>query len=198
MREPIKDIECRVARLLQDNGRVYGCQLKLYRNGVELPTARKINIDFIIVNNAETVYYVTKYTKINGKLYDVRIEDESGLCHYDGWMKRQRQTYYAKKHGLPLPQDTIEIERQTELEKENEKKHAEELAEKEKQAKELQQKTLEHIRARHIRERLESTYFKNRPDHVEHIKWLYNVASLDELTDENWQQIWNEYQSTRC
>lgn len=41
--ETCKDIEVRVAKIAKNAaGRRTGCLLKLYRNGVELPTARNI------------------------------------------------------------------------------------------------------------------------------------------------------------
>lgn len=102
-----KDIECRIVRRSKD-GR--SGLLKLYRDGVELPTRRNIWIDFIWINNAETKYEVAKIKEINGKAYDVIICDDKGIIHYNGELKRQRQTWVAQKLGQPVPEDTLEIE----------------------------------------------------------------------------------------
>ena len=54
-----------------------------------------------------------------------------------------------------------------------------------------------HRQARRIRARMWDCWFKNRPDHIESVKRMYKVSSLDELTDDNWAQIWSDYQVTR-
>ena len=113
-RESCKNIECRVARIATDHGRKTGCLLKLYRNGVELPTARQIWIDFVVTNDETTPYIVKSCTEINGTAYDVTITDTKGLVFYDGWKRRMRQTDYARKHNLEVPADTIAIEKHNE------------------------------------------------------------------------------------
>ena len=102
-----KDIECRIVRRSKD-GR--SGLLKLYRDGVELPTRRNIWIDFLWINNADTKYEVAKIKEINGKAYDVIICDDKGIIHYNGELKRQRQTWVAQKLGQPVPEDTLESE----------------------------------------------------------------------------------------
>ncbi len=190
-----KEIECKVAHIAKRNGINTGCQLKLYRNGVELRTARKIWIDFIIINNEVTPYFVASYTECNGILYDVKITDEEGtICYYNGWKRRMAQTYYAEKHGEPLPADTVELRRQVELE---ERRYQQEKSTTWEEIRETQRKRERHQAARRIRARMWDCWFKNRPDHIESVKSTYRVSSLDELTDENWQQIWNNYQETR-
>lgn len=102
-----EDIECRIVKTTRD--RRSGL-LKLYRNGVELPTRRNIWIDFVIINNKDTRYQCAKMLEINGKAYDVVICDDKGVVYYNGALKRERQTYCAKKYGQPIPEDTIEIQ----------------------------------------------------------------------------------------
>ncbi|MBQ2498520.1 MAG: hypothetical protein II523_00765 [Bacteroidales bacterium] len=114
-RESCKNIECRVARIATDHGRKTGCLLKLYRNGVELPTARQIWIDFVVTNDETTPYIVKSCTEINGTAYDVTITDTKGMVFYDGWKRRMRQTDYARKHNLEVPADTIAIEKYHDL-----------------------------------------------------------------------------------
>lgn len=112
--ESCKNIECRVARIATDHGRKTGCLLKLYRNGVELPTARQIWIDFVVTNDETTPYIVKSCTEINGTAYDVTITDTKGMVFYDGWKRRMRQTDYARRHNLEVPADTILIEKHNE------------------------------------------------------------------------------------
>ena len=100
------DIECRIVKTTQD-GR--SGLLKLYRNGVELPTRRSIWIDFVIINNKDTKYHVADILEIDGKAYDVTVTDDRDIVHYNGELRRLRQTSYAKQHGQPLPEDTLEI-----------------------------------------------------------------------------------------
>lgn len=107
--ETCKDIEVRVAKIAYDAGRRTGCLLKLYRNGVELPTARNIWIDFVLINDENTAYRVERCTELDGTAYDVVIADEEGRIHYDGYARRIRQTAYAQKHGQPEPADTTAI-----------------------------------------------------------------------------------------
>lgn len=104
-----RDIEVRVAKIAYDKGRKTGCQLKLYRNGTELPTARNIWVDFVIINDENTAYRVERCTELDGTAYDVVIADDKGRIYYDGWKKRMRQTDYAQKHGLSEPADTAAI-----------------------------------------------------------------------------------------
>lgn len=104
-----KEIECKIVRVAHDRGRKTGGLLKLYRDGVEIPTARNIWINFIIINDETTPYHVDSMNLINGKAYDVVIVDGGGLCHYNGLRKRLQQTAYAIQHGEPLPADTQEI-----------------------------------------------------------------------------------------
>ncbi len=189
------EIECKVAHIAKRNGINTGCQLKLYRNGVELQTARKIWIDFIIINNEATPYFVASFKEYNGILYDVKITDEEGTtCFYNGWKRRMAHNHYAEKHGQPLPADTIEMRRQEKLEEE---RYEKEKAEKAEELKAAELKMAKHRQARRIRARMNDCWFRNRPDHVESVKRMYKVSSLDELTDDNWAQIWNDYQETR-
>ena len=105
-----KEIVCKIVRVAHDRGRKTGGLLKLYRHGVEIPTARNIWINFIIINDETTPYHVDSMNLINGKAYDVVIVDGDGLCHYNGLRKRLQQTAYAMQHGEPLPADTLELD----------------------------------------------------------------------------------------
>ena len=115
-----KDIECRIVRRAKD-GR--SGLLKLYRNGVELPTRRNVWIDFVLINNADTHYNVAKLTELNGKAYDVIITDDDDVVHYNGVLKRERQTWCARKFGQPIPEDTLELEEHWRQQEEYRKAH---------------------------------------------------------------------------
>lgn len=108
--EACKDIECRVVKTAHDKGRKTGGLIKLYRNGVELPTFRNVWIDFVLINDENTRYLCSSCMEIDGKAYDVVIEDEQGRVYYDGWKRRERQTYYAERNGQSTPADTLIIE----------------------------------------------------------------------------------------
>lgn len=115
------DIECRIVRLSKDG---HSGLLKLYRNGVELPTRRNVWIDFAIINNKDTHYNCAGMLEIDGKAYDVIITDDNGICHYNGELKRERQTFCAQKYGEPIPEDTLEIREYWAKRREQEAKEA--------------------------------------------------------------------------
>ena len=117
MLESCKDIECKIVQIAFNGNVKTSGLLKLYRNGIELPTARRIWIDFVVLNDEKTPYRVDSLYERNGIAYDVVITDDKDRKYYDGYKKRMRQTYYAEKHGLPLPADTIELERLAELDR---------------------------------------------------------------------------------
>ena len=94
--ELCNDIECRVAKIARDKGRNTGGLIKLYRNGVELPTFRNVWIDFVLINDENTRYLCSSCMEIGGKAYDVVIEDEQGHVYYDGWKRREERTADAR------------------------------------------------------------------------------------------------------
>lgn len=193
------DIECRVVQIAHSmTGGEAGGLIKLYRDGIELPTARKIWVDFVIINDKNTPYRVDSLSIHNGIAYDVVITDDKGkLCFYDGYRKRMRQTYYAEKHGLALPADTIELNRIAEEEK---KKWEEEAPQREACEKELCEAAYQahrHNNAMFAKKRMMERWFKDRPDRVESAKRTYNVANLDDISDREWRIMYSEYIESR-
>lgn len=107
----LPDVECKVAAVARDtDGRPVSGLIKLYRDGDELKTARKVWVDFVVINNADTVYHVASMTVYDGTAYDVVIVDDAGICHYNGYKKRMAQERYAREHGTRRPFDSIMIE----------------------------------------------------------------------------------------
>lgn len=190
------DIECRVVQIAHSKtGGEAGGLIKLYRDGVELPTARKIWVDFVITNDKNTPYRVYSLSIHNGIAYDVVITDDKGkFCFYDGYRKRMRQTYYAEKHGLALPADTIELNRITEEEK---KKWEEEAPQREAACQANRHNNAMYNNAMFSKKRMMERWFKDRPDRVEFAKRTYNVASLDDISDREWIIMYSEYIESR-
>ena len=180
MLESCKNVECKVVKIAYDRGRKTGCLLKLYRNGVELPTARNIWIDFVIINDETTPYHVDFMYEINGKAYDVIIVDDQGTVYYNGLRRRERQNAWALTHGQPLPADTQEIEAY----------HAE--LRNQSKAKETERQEIECKRRLSGKARAITLDYLKDPSHIEHYKKLFKVPNDTKLTEEQLLQVWND------
>jgi hypothetical protein len=180
MLESCKDIEVRVARIARDRGRKTGCLLKLYRNGAELPTARNIWVDFVLINDENTPYKVDFLYEINGKAYDVIIVDDQGTVYYNGLRRREHQNAWALSHGQPLPADTQEIEAY----------HAEQRRQSQAQVAERQTEAIKRRLAG--KARAITLDYLRKPSHIEYYKKLFNVPNGGRLTEEQLLQVWND------
>lgn len=175
-----KDIECRVVQVTYNNsGHKAAGLVKLFKDGVEIPTARKIWVDFVITNDENTPYHVYTYELYNGVAYDVTISDEEGkVFYYDGHAKRLRQNKYARKHNLPLPADTIEMERQQELQRQE----AIRLRQEE------QEKDVVHLTGR---ARIKTLKLLKQPKVIDFWKYVYGLNGNERFNE---KQLWEIYQ----
>ena len=182
-----KDIECRVVQVTYNStGHKAAGLVKLLKDGVEIPTARKIWVDFVITNDENTPYHVYTYELYNGVAYDVTISDEEGkVIYYDGHAKRLRQNEYARKHNLPLPADTIEMERQQELQRQE----AIRLRQEEQENRDVEKRT---VRLRGTA-RVQTLNRLKKPSTMSHWKSVYGLTWNDRFNEEQLYEIYKFY-----
>ena len=194
-----KDIECRVVQVTYNStGHKAAGLVKLLKDGVEIPTARKIWVDFVITNDENTPYHVYTYELYNGVAYDVTISDEEGkVIYYDGHAKRLRQNEYARKHNLPLPADTIEMERQQELQRQE----AIRLRQEEQENRDVEKRTVRLRGTARVQTlnrlrgtaRVQTLNRLKKPSTMSHWKSVYGLTWNDRFNEEQLYEIYKFY-----